>query len=147
MLKKFASITLAVVMLVSLAVPASASFSDEWIHCCDKSLDDAIVIEVNSMDELFDVLEQRRRTEDTVIITLGPDLDPEEVALELSRVLPAILSIIVGGWVVSQVVDGVFIHIVGTSPPDLVNWALGRFRAGVRGNVTWTGNSRCCCWP
>ena len=141
MKRKAISMLLVVAMLVTLATPAFATYVDEDFP------EDAIVIEVNTLEELFDAINQYSWSEYDVVIYVGCEIVMEEFEVFMSeqRALPAKLLVWAWGIFRGSVVSGIFILATGQSQGAWVADALRAYARGTRG--TWHWNARCCCHP
>jgi len=137
---------LIVTMLITLATPAFATSVNEYFP------EDALIIEVNTIEELLDAQRMQVPPSETVIIILGPDLCPDEAYLASGRergVLFALTILIAnfGNTVIARIgVTGVItIYRVATG---LWSFAEAHRRAGTTGTIRWHGGAcgliHCC---
>lgn len=147
-MKKIVSVMLVVIMLGTMAVPVLAYTPENDFP------EDAIVIEVNTIDELVAVHLEHFESDYLVIVMAGPDICPEEATLALENLGlydgRSASSLVVFIWITSarlvraasMVGGGSGIMTIYHAVTGLRPYVQNLWNSGIRG--TWTGRFCCC---
>ena len=165
MKRKAISMLLVVAMLVAVVTPAFATalndapLEDIWCKddCCEVAFGDALVIEVNSIEELIAVHQEHGFSEIPVIIMLGLEICPEEANLALENLeLGDERGVVIKGLLLLTRIAGRLYNVarinrIGTSELIVMyrnisgarNALVRLFNAGHRGSVIWANPCGC----